>query len=430
MKKFNFMLLVLLIVVSACSKTDTIYKDNTYIKLIEADGDYLARNSCKVSDGGTIVFCTGLENKLNVAEYGNSPSFIIKYDSENNLAWRKIIPNMVFKLWAGLELSNGNIFVAGYDETIDSELAGFIIFDKDGNQLFETSFINQSDVGFLTQRAPNIHALQLSNGNIAVVFSNITSVNQPLTPRLVIFDQQLNIIIDNRYPPGGIILSSNSIFQIKLFEDNFGDLFMIGRPGNSVNAVLKLNMVIYKFSSGNYMPQYRKVLTSDSTYSTSNLALTNDGKPVWVHMGPNKADSSSAGVLNIGDQEKYHIGKVIFINQLDMEYDTITTISFNRFPRYAFIKEIKKTSDGGFILAGSCNININLFNPSEVRLLLIKLDSELNIQWHRIPTTLTSVVGWDVEEIEQGYLVTGTHINLSQIRQPFLMSLDKNGKLN
>lgn len=430
MRIFGIIFIVFSTVLFSCSKTDSGIQEDTYIKLIEAEGDYLARNSCRLNDGGTLVFCTGLENKLSVAEYGNSPSFIIKFDEDNNLVWRKTISNTVFKLWAGLELSNGNIFVAGYDEAIDSQLAGFLVFDKDGNQLFETSFINQSTNGILTQNSPNIDALELRNGNIAVVFSNISAVNQPLTPRLVIFDKELNILIDNKYAPGPIILSANSIHQIKLFEDVFGNLFMIGRPGNNANATLKLNVIIYRFSSGSYVPQYRKVLTSDSLYSTSNLVLSNEGHPVWAHMGPNKADSASVGVFNIGDLEDYFIGKTIFINKLDIENDTIKTVRFNQFPRHAFLKTIKKTNDGGFILAGSCNININLLNPSEVRLLLIKVDSNLNIQWYKTPVTLTSLVGWDVLEVKEGYLITGTHINLSQTRQPFLMSLDKNGQLN
>lgn len=416
---------------SACTKTDSSMDEGTFIKMIEADGDYLARNSDKLSDGSILVFCTGLEDKLNSAEYGDSPSFIVKYSSDRKLLWKKEIPNTVFKLWNGFQLSNGNIFVCGYNEEIDSELAGFLILDENGDVIKENSFINQHDQGFFqSNNTQSMDALELDNGTIAVVMGNISGSNQPLTPRLVIFDDELNILVDNKYQSGSIILNSTSTYQIKLCQDNFGHLFFVARIGNNASASIKLNVVVYRLSIGDYTPDYRKVLFSDSLYNTTNLAFSSEGFPTWAHLGPNIADSLYEGFFNLGNQEMYYIGNTIIINQLDIENDSVRSVTVDGFPNYAYLRSIKRCSDGGYILVGSCNININLSVPSEFRILLVKLDANLKLEWLSTPVTLTSSVGWGVEETSTGFLLTGTHINFFRKKQPFLISLDKNGQLN
>lgn len=424
----HIVILTLFTLVSSCSKPDETETNSSFIKMIDAEGDYLVRNSIQLDDGSIVIFSTGLENKLDAATYGNTPSIITKYSPNNKVVWQKEISNAVYKLWKGIKLANGNLFVCGFDSQIDSEKVGLLVLNEEGEELYETSFINQASSSFITGTQASIDALQLPNGNIAVLLTVISGANQPLTPRLMILDTQLNIIDNIVYAPGAFILN-RSTFQHTFELDNYGNLFIIARCKNFTNDQTFYGPVIYKLSANDYLPEFRKLYTGETRFSPSNIAVSQAGNPVWAETGPKLSDSLFTSFFNLGDQEGFFIGDQIKVNELNVQNNELTTKVISGYPNYGFIKSIKKCTDGGFILIGACNITANLNVTSDFKLLLVKLDANLSQEWIRTPETFTSTVGWDVEETDYGYLVSATHINFSRNNQAYVIYFNKNGQL-
>ena len=280
-----------------------------------------------------------------------------------------------------------------------------MILNEDGEILKQHSFYDLS---------AQVGCIQLANGNLALLTNE---------GRLLIFDLDLNQLFDKSYGGGN---------QGSLAEGSSGALYLQCSlySNNSDNFDFSF---ITKLRPFDYEIVYQQTLFYPVVLSPSNIALSSDDKTVIASARFSTGRDGNRGLTNTAfkpsNQEEYLTGPTLVIWQSDGVFENTKQLEISGFPKNAYIKKIKGCNDGGYILIGTCNINSDQTLHSEYRVLLIKLSTNLEMEWMQVPNTNSPAIGDDVVEISTGYLISATHLSLNENTRPILFKTGFTGKI-
>ena len=424
-----------------CSKESSDEMRSTSIKVLDTETDYLARSIVNLPDGSVIMGSVALEDENGGAAYGSKPSIIAKYNPQGNLEWVIDLPQEVYVLWKCIALDNGNILALGFGDSPNSKNIGAAIISAEGEVLFIESVFNDVPFGLGSGRIENsVDAIQTELGNILLVMPHQIGSGFLTIPRIIVLDMELSILQDIDYVnlEG---LEENSLNQLSIAQATDGKVFISGRIYSSANplrnpfiGVINLNSsldVVYSrlFSAASTPLDGGSLFQIIRTEIASNIALNASGSPVFVASLRNPGDSLFEPVFNLRDQDIFMRAPQLGLWQITSPAVEDPVKQISGFPANAIIQKIKSTSDGGFIMVGTCGINTNQAISSQYRMLVVKTDGALNVQWMYHPQMQFATLGADVIESAGGYIVTATQYSLGEINKPFFLRLTQSGIL-
>ncbi|MEZ5174293.1 MAG: hypothetical protein R2850_12490 [Bacteroidia bacterium] len=431
MNRLCFIFLFGLIVLNySCKKDNSGEQANNLIKVVQTEEEYMTEKVFNGADGEIVMFCTSIEDRDIPDSYGKNPSLFVRISPEGDVIARIALPDIVFNLWTAVELRNGGYFIAGTGPVAKSEEIGCVIINSVGTVQSQYTFSNQSSL-ILSIDGPlsGVSALQLNDGRIILLNSALSGFNQPIVPRIHVFDENLNVLQDKLLYANSIVPNRHQ-FLMSVSADNNQDLLLIGRLANYTNDTIIHNEVILRVNSQNYEADYGVKLTDTLWRIPSEMTCSPGNDLIWAYAGPTAADTNYTTTFNFRNQERCSIGDKITINSLNTQTGIITKKSISGFPKKGFVRAIKACNDGGYILTGACNINANQKIASDYRILLIKTDASFNLEWMRIPETSNPCIAWDITESDYGYLLAVTQLNHRNNNQAAYFHFNKNGFLN
>lgn len=412
MNKTFFILLVLTTLFS-CNKDQDGPSGKTYVKVLSSDSKYIGRAIDMASDGSVYLAAVAQEIEANGLAYGVQPPIIVKYNAIGQVIWKKKISGIVHNLWRFKILGNGNLLTVGLDSTRSSQNVGLQILDSEGRELFRKTFFNQTTPAFGNFGFPYFDILELSSGNIALLLYTLSvqNNNQP-TLHLKILNQSLDEVYDHIFIGDDEFPSSNTQGPFTLSENEDGSLLIFYNSGSKQWECIQLSAKVYQPLNLNTFSSVNEEAYSASVNPTFNQAVI-----------PFTGGSS---LVNLRNQESYSTGKTVQL-RLGPSGELVKEIS--GFPGSAFISRIKSTSDGGYILAGTCNIRSADASGSQFRPLLIKLDNTLNMRWMQTYSTSVPTLVNDVTELNDGYALSATFRSIDGLSKAGVIKTDINGDL-
>jgi hypothetical protein len=428
-----YMIVLTFILHSACKKE--VLNDNlsssSLLKVMQATKPYFARSVLELKDGSVILGAVApidgeFDERNNLSS--DYPSQLIKYNSNGDLIWQLELPEITHVLWQVIELSTGNIAAVGFDSQDNSKQVGLVIISPLGKILNQTSYINLTNYAPLENLNP-VYVLELGSGDIAIA-TVTTNVNSAIfATRLVIFSPLLNKSFDRVYAPDPIV-KARYHKQVSIEEDNSGNVLLHGNIGSNTNDSIGSYASTLKLSAGSYDPVYHQLFEGNQPFSTSNGVLSSADQLVWASCGPAAADSLFNSRFNQRNQELFLIGPKITVWKTDGDSSNTQKLEVSGFQRNGFVNKVIHTSDGGFMLLGTCNINANQQISSEYQIMMIKLSEDFKLQWMQFPKTNSQSVASDIVETASGYLVSATHLSLGEESRPIVFKTNKNGIIN
>jgi hypothetical protein len=420
-----------------CAKKSALndVSSQSLLKVMQVSEPFFARGALELKDGSLILGAVApiagdFDEFNNISSL--APSLLVKYTAEGKLLWQTVLPEVVHVLWETMELRNGNIAVVGFNSDDNSKQIGLAFISPDGELLSQHSYFNITSSYPLRELNP-IACLELSSGNIALATSTSNVSNAYIAIRLVVFDKALNEVFDRVYAHDTIV-QNRPPGQVSIVEDATGNIILHGLDYRFETNVITDTTNIYAFalklSSVNYDPIYYQSFENAQAFSPSNCVLSNSGKLVWASCGPLPEDSAYNSWFNQRNQELYLTGPEITLWQTDGNTNNTKKYRFSGFPKRGFINKLIKTSDGGYLLLGTCNINPNQELSSEYKVMMIKLSANISLEWMKFPNTNSQSVANDIVETTSGYIISATHLSLRQQNRPILFKTDKNGNLN
>ncbi len=429
MNKFLIHIYIFLIMFStSCKKDILLQEDNTnLLKIVQLETPYLARSVIELEDGSIVLISiSDVSSALTANPTTDYAPVITKFDQNGNLLWQHELPEIIQTVWHIIELSDGNFAVSGFDKNVDSKFLGLVILNSSGEIIKQTTLFNAINLINIGAGIVNkLDMIQLSNSNIAITLNSTQSI-APSSPRLVVFDLNLNLLFDKTYAPSTIV-QTGFCHQIYLHENNAGDLLLHGRLTRNNTKIFAFDL---KLSANTYEPIYHQVFNDTVNSSSSSFALSNTNDLIWVSTIKSKVDTQFTSWFNLRFQEYHKVGNKLKVwksneNQVQDNINEITG-----FPKNAYISKVKKTNDGGFILLGTCNINNNQDIPSDYRLIIIKLNSLLATEWIEYPNAIYATVASDIVETKHGYLISATQFTFAEESRPVILKLNKLGVIN
>tara|TARA_R110000868_G_scaffold141490_2_gene358069 strand:- start:605 stop:1909 length:1305 start_codon:yes stop_codon:yes gene_type:complete len=434
MKKLIYFISLAALILSCQKEEENKSSSATWLKVMDCGDDFFARDILELRDGSVLMGAVP-ELKLNFNESTNPSSLkasqLAKYSDKGQLEWQISLPETVHVLWHTLELNNGNIAILGFNSDDNSKQIGIVIINPEGRVLKEKSYYN------VTNQAPwyslnPVNFIELASGNIAIASSSSNITNAYLATRLVILDQDLNLLVDRSYIPNASA-SINYPGQISLAEDLNGEIILHGLH-------LRLNILSSSDSTHNSF----SIRLSATTYnvisfdyfqlspsaSPSEVILNTNRDLIWASAIGNANDSLQNLWFNQRNQELYIVGSQIALTRIEKASGAGQQLYFGAYPKNAFITKVIQTSDGGYLLLGTCNINSNLQLNSQYQIMLIKLKTDFTLDWMRFPQTNSQSIARDVTETENGYFLSATHLSLGQRSRPLLLKTNKQGFIN
>lgn len=425
------LVVALLFIAWGCEKEVTEVESTNFVKIVNDSISYASRNAIELADGSVVIACVGVENPQDQDNYGNADGLLLKYAQDGSLIWKKTLPESVYELWQCLALSNGNILILGYEKDLSPERVGALMYSPEGNLITEFSFVNQTRSTGLSYSS--VYGIELRNGNIALVMPSILTINGATFPRLVVLSGSLNVLFDRVYSADNL-LTDNAMRQLSLVESADQSLTILGKsfPWNAEENLhfafsLGLEAATYE---PYYFEEFAAEIESEKARFTSNIAEYTDQIYIWCTSGGNSAKDSDNKIFNFRDLDEYYVGPEIEIWQSGPNTPAQSILSITAFPKNAYISAIKPSSDGGFVLVGTCNINNNQQVASNYRVIMVKLNASLQVEWIQTPDFGTPTVGTSIKEINTGYLGSATHLSFDNIKKPLLFKINKNGNFN
>ncbi|MFT6186337.1 MAG: hypothetical protein ACJAUB_001081 [Cryomorphaceae bacterium] len=423
-----------------CDKESNMEMQSTSIKQLDTDTDYLARSIVSLPDGSVIMGSVGLEDENGGAGYGFRPSLMAKYNPQGDLEWVIDLPQEVYVLWKCIVLDDGNILAVGLGDTPNSQYVGAAIIDESGEVLhLESIFNNVSGPVSTPLKYSSVDAIQAQGGNILLVMPQQIVDSGNMNPRIIVLDKELSILqdIDYEIQEGPV---TYTLLELVIEQAINGDIFLSGRiystPNGSTNpfvGIIRLNHNLEivdskRFSSAS--TPFGFTLTgavNSRTEIASNIAIDASGSPVFVASLRNPSDSLFEPIFNLRGQDYFMRAPQLGLWHITSQDVEAPIKQVTGFPANAIIQKIKSTSDGGFIMVGTCGINTNQALPSQYRMLVFKTDPSLNVQWMVYPQMQFATLGADIIESANGYIVTATQHSLGEINKPFLFKLNQSG---
>ena len=143
------------------------------------------------------------------------------------------------------------------------------------------------------------------------------------------------------------------------------------------------------------------------------IKTTADGNAYWIKnyggfdtdIGFSVLQTPDAGYIIAGSTTSYGAGGCdVYLVRTDMNGDTLWTRNYGG-TSYDVARAIQRTSDGGYIIAGSTES----FGAGNSDIYLIKTDETGNLQWSKTIGGAEDDIGFSVQQTtDSGYIVVGT----------------------
>ncbi len=417
MKRIKYILSVLVILhlVYACQKENTDENISSAVKILpDADG-YNARSTFADAAGQTYIASVANENEANSVVYGLKPAVLHKFDSKGNFLWKKNLPGEVYNLWKALLLANGEILCVGMDSTRSSQNMGLVIVSSDGMLIQKSTLFNQFSQVPSSFSQGIMDCIELANGKIALLTKTlIVGGGSTAVPMLYIINNNLELVSNHYYENYRI----GSIPSVN--ENEEGDLLMTFETG----VLDSTQTLVAKVVANTF--ELVEVIEQPLLGNTvcSNICVSNSGDPIWA------TTESTGRDLNLRNQESYKLNRSISIWKSSGNSTEVESSTISGFPMNGYVSKIRKSSQGGYIALGTCNIFDDRDIPSQYRVLLVKLDGNLNIEWQRdFDAGFVPTVGQDIIEVVGGYQICATISSMNDFNRPVLLRTDYQGNL-
>ncbi|MEM9051416.1 MAG: hypothetical protein AAGC47_05115 [Bacteroidota bacterium] len=424
--------LMALTVLTACNKEDGSPSDS-FFKSIETDFDYLSKSIVE-SNGDLVLGCISAENEELVTGYGEIYSKLYRFTGSGDELWSIDLPGEVYELWQVLALSNGKTLVMGFDSTRYSETLGLAVVSESGEVLHRYTREIDMCPAFANCTGPYVSGKLLSDGTIALVTYKVSQSDGSTgnTILFILLDENLNelnfIGIDELEQPDGSSGRFSSDFSP--FNIDADDSF-------------KINTNWRRFDSENNLTSFQGFLSVSLSSSSVELAIEREndlvgtshssvlaasGKSYWVNVSNSFAEFSVPS-LNLRNQEEYSIGQTINVWS-GSEQGIVLEREFEPFSRDGAIVKILGTADGGFLIGAISNIDGDSPSTSEFSPQLIKLRSDLSIEWSQQYQTGIKTLLNDIIETQDGFVMAVTYLNTANASNAGILKVNKQGFLN
>ncbi|MCZ4409832.1 hypothetical protein O3Q51_13510 [Cryomorphaceae bacterium 1068] len=418
----KYIWLILLISLFSCSKESSEGpSDIKRIKVIDTDASYISRNTSFLPDGSTVTLTLPLDDSQS---NDSLPSKLFRYSPEGDFIWELDLPESLNEGWKVIALADGNILVLGFSGDLFPEMAALVLISPDAQVLEEVTFTAQTRIFEFLESRRSIDGLQRQNAEIAVVVPVIPGQGQDLVPRLLRFTSSLEMISDEIYTDINASLSHpGSVFQIGIDEDDQTQIHLHGKlspPDPDMNYFV-MNITL----DGETIEETNSYVTKGNIRNyPSGVASSELSRSIWCAAGNNE----DAGIFSANGMDLFSVGTEISVFQTSSEADSLAATVISSFPGGGYIKTVKRTRDGGYVLLGTCNVVGDQTFPSDYRILLVKLRFDLAVEWIQSPSLGVPAIGTDILELADGYLVTCTQYTFSEINKPFLIQTDIMGQ--
>ena len=425
MKKLLITVLFICVGIIACQK-DEIENKSGFVSFVESDVDYTTRNCFQLNDGNYIICGSNVMWPAGNSNFGKVYSIMAKFSSSGDLLWQKNLPITLSDLWKGIALPGGGFILAGLDNMPENTNITIAEFNNDGGLVKSNQIVNLTTTN--TPSRNQVDICNLSNGNIAMVLIGISQGVQGSSPRLLIFDPNLNILTDKIFP--SMFSATKNYKMMRIKEGNDGKLFICG-------TTQEFNAWSWTFLMGvdgtTLNTDFFTEKIGGDTNSYPGPFIISDAGHVIIAT----TEQFRAGIyFNISDYFYYHldeyfsIGTTVSAMETDADGNFIARHKYSGFTGYASLTNITKTSDDGYLMVGTCDIRIDAVIYSPFQILLIKTNSRLEQQWMKQINTTYPAIGVDVKSTDDGgFLIGAYEKSFSKNYKLMLIKTDANGSM-
>jgi hypothetical protein len=163
------------------------------------------------------------------------------------------------------------------------------------------------------------------------------------------------------------------------------------------------------------------------------------GHVLWHHDYGEPADSLLYSPIQVGEDEFVILGEIaadysreeedLYLIKIDGEGNLLWSHMYGGRGNDVG-RMVRQTADGGFILVGSLADELPTRGLYESNVLLIKTDSEGNVEWRQTYGEEELYIGWAVEQTpDGGYVVTGWEAKTYDDRDVLIFKTDADGEL-
>jgi len=388
----------------ACQK-DTIENKSGFVSVVESDLEYTSRSCLQLSDGNYLICGSNVLWPAGSSLFGSTYSLMAKYSRTGDLIWQKNLPITLCDLWKGVALPGGGFVLAGLDNMPENTNVSIAKYNNDGGLVTSNVVPNTTSTSGTSRNEVDI--IRLKNGNYAMVLIGIQPGVIGNSPRLLIFDQELNILFDKVFP--SMFLFSKNYKGQRLAEGNNGKIYICGRTQ-------EFNAWSWTFLMG----VDEATLTTDfftermggDTTSYPGPFIVNDAGHVLIAT----AEQWNAGIyFSISNYFYYHldelfsVGKTVSVTETDGDGNFIARHNYSGFKGYATLTGITQTNDGGYLLVGTCDLKTDAIIYSQFQILMIKLNAQFEQEWMKQLNTTYPAVAVDVKKTNDGGFLIGAY---------------------
>jgi len=431
----TYSIVLVLLLFTSCDK-DSAEPAEGFIKTIDTEASFFNRGLLGLEDGSTIVYGVAFEDVTIASDYGQTPSTISKFDKNGQQLWQKQLPEEVYEVWKGITLVNGDLIFMGLNSELGSEEIGLVKINADGEILQITSFTNPTNsiFGITARSLASMDIEPLNAGGFALAARRQwTPSNTPNRRiRLIIFDSNMSIVSDELHDPIDPERQYD-IAEIELEVGPGGDIWLLtGTPGftpalSPVGHELS-RAAVMQFDGQTYERLSVARFMDDTFYSPKTLVFNSSRNPIWS--APFQEDlGQGIELYNVRNQEVVSIGRTIELRETNQEGDILNSTQVNGFNGRGYFHKGKRCDSGGFIFIGTSGISQNLSNPSLTKILLVRTDDRLSVQWRKEISTNRAALGMDVLETEGGFLVSGSSLSINEEFRMIFFKINGSGEL-
>jgi len=410
-----------------------------FIKSVETEAAFFNRGLIRLDDGSIIVYGVAAEDIGIATNYGQTPSIITKFDRMGNQIWQKPLPEEVYEVWKGILLVNGDVVFFGLNSELSSVQIGLVRINSDGDIIQTKNFSNPTNsifaggAGNLSLASMDIEPLNNGGFALATRRQNSFALNNPnFRLRLMVFDGALNVLSDEFHDPENPE-EKYGISTVELEPGSNGDFWVLAgtplfTPGLSPDTHRISHAAVMHFDGQTYERLSVARFVSDPFYTPKTLAFNSSGNPIWS--APRQEDLGlGIELYNIRNQEFVSIGRTIELRETNQAGEILNSSEVSGFESRGYFHKGKRCDSGGFIFIGTSGISQNLSNPSLTKILLVRTDDQLNVQWVREISTNRAAFGIDVEEIGDNFLISGSSLSINEEFRMIFFKINGSGEL-
>ena len=399
-----------LFVLYACDTPEKVkpFQDQNFIKLYGGDGTEEGMDLMALSDGGFV-----LTGSTTSTSDGNKDVYVVRTDNLGNMVWEKNYGGAGDDVGHFVLLGqNNSIYVCGEITQDTLSLVGMRNVYVLNLSLADGSMLNQPrQYGKTGRDEVGTDMIELEQGGF---FITSTMVHQDTSKYYLIeTDQNLDTIQFRSRYVGTEQVNNYAIRSYENETDMINPYVVFGSVQRIVNGNKSFwyRSFLYR-SNGDATtnPEFYGSETEDEI--CSDVFKTTDGGYIL------------AGTTTLGNQAREMVVK------LDPNREEIWKKTYNNeFNRNVKESSIIQTSDGGFLLSSTIELN----DPKNDEISLLKLNAEGVEEWRKTYGSSQNDKGSKVVQLEDGsFVVVGTmgfDINPASQAKMCLIKLNKNGDL-